>query len=1478
VFGDRRDDSAAQKDGIGPLEARIQTLEREGGPAGEPGADGSDGVNGEPGADGVNGDPGADGADGEPGADGADGVNGEPGTDGTDGVNGEPGADGADGVNGEPGVDGADGVNGEPGADGTDGVNGEPGVDGSDGVNGEPGVDGLDGVNGEPGTDGATGATGADGADGAAAETDPALEEYVGALDARVEGIENKLVITSTSGEIINPNSFVVTDSTPWHMNSPQFSVYSLFDGNSNSRMLLTPGSTGVAFIELDMGAVVGVGGFIMQPSNVFSGHSLRRFPRDTRLFSGMSSSGPWTQIGMSILEAYPSNTNEIAVTFPSLSSRYFRVVLTDAPADQFVELTQFKFIAAQSIDVLENINTRITQLETAETVDPALEAYVGALDARVEDNSDAIGILQDAFDEFDGTDPALEAYVGAIDARVEDNSDAIGILQDAFDEFDGTDPALEAYVGAIDARVEGNSAAIAVLQASLASHVTKNLALYFDSSIAASYPGGTTLFDLSGNGRNGTLEGSAVDTDGVVVLNGAPGYISTTYMPNLDNLREYTFEVWFWDDSPNSNEASLISSYGANTTTPFAQLYVERDGMIKSRERNTSRSMPTAVGTSVITGEWVHIVSSATATQLLLYVNDVHVGSVNRPGGAITSTQSLLIGGNMLSIFYTGKLGPVRIYYDKALTSEEVTQNYNAKNPDNPGSETVDPALEAYVGALDARVEDNSDAIGILQDAFDEFDGTDPALEAYVGAIDARIEGNSAAIAVLQASLASHVTKNLALYFDSSIAASYPGGTTLFDLSGNGRDGTLEGGAVVTDGVVVLNGSPQYISTTYMPNLDNRREYTFELWFWDISPGITSSDNTALISNHAGGNTTPYVHLGINSNGTVRMVERNTSNQQVNTSNQTSICTGEWTHVVMSVSTTHQTLYINGVQNLTSGRPGGVITTNMSLVISGHHHPRYQTCRLGPVRIYYDKALTSEEVTQNYNAKNPDNPGSGGGGGGAPGPAGPTGPAGPAGGPAGPAGPAGPTGATGARGPVGATGAGTTGAMGPAGAAGSTGAAGAAGSTGLRGPSGAACVQGTTGLTGATGATGAMGPAGDGGSTDLGPLEAQVATISHNSGNNRTRLMHVEGITTGLTTQVNALELDVVQRYLIHNNIIGTHSQSIAELERTVNERSFPIDLKGVRIVQQSPGHFDTSGDALFDKYESPYKQMTYWATENQNTPYVIIDTLESIVVDRVIFYKHDFGTATARGWPKEFNVLTAPSVYGPWVLRGTARRPGVFSYPPPSDAKQVVALANATMARFWRVEFSGHENAISMLSQAVFYSPPRSALITNNLYNLKDVLIVDQSPHLQNRSAYALFDNYQAPFTNTNNFQSNASGHDNSWITENVARPHVVIDTGDLILVKSITFYLFARPTTSQGNRYPKKFDVYTGSSRTGPWTLRGTATVASYQDTGLASVQAVVFNHSVAAQFWRIELSKGQSPYTQLSQAVFAAPPSA
>ena len=123
----------------------------------------------------------------------------------------------------------------------------------------------------------------------------------------------------------------------------------------------------------------------------------------------------------------------------------------------------------------------------------------------------------------------------------------------------------------------------------------------------------------------------------------------------------------------------------------------------------------------------------------------------------------------------------------------------------------------------------------------------------------------------------------------------------------------------------------------------------------------------------------------------------------------------------------------------------------------------------------------------------------------------------------------------------------------------------------------------------------------------------------------------------------------------------------------------------------------------------------------------------------------------------------------------------------------------------------------------------------------NVIDALIVDTSPpYNSSRSVVNLFDNYLNPYD---------GGFQGGFLWNTRVNPaFVVIDTRTSIRVGSVTFYSFGN-----AQRWcPKKFDVFSGTSGTGPWTLRGTANwEGAYPPTANAS-QTVLFANIKTAQF--------------------------
>ena len=215
-------------------------------------------------------------------------------------------------------------------------------------------------------------------------------------------------------------------------------------------------------------------------------------------------------------------------------------------------------------------------------------------------------------------------------------------------------------------------------------------------------------------------------------------------------------------------------------------------------------------------------------------------------------------------------------------------------------------------------------------------------------------------------------VTNSLALWFDPANSNSYPGtGSNVTDLSGSNNNGIMRNGIVVDANQFAVQGSNLHISTSYLPNID-AVPYTYECWFWDDSPAgyYTGSILIGNASNQA----SMYSVLNLDEFGRPQMIEVNTTGIFRSHISSNVICNGKWTHLVMSASSTNLTMYINAVaEPVQPFRPGGVITSLTPIYIGsdgkGFAHTSNLTYRLGPVRMYYNKALTAAEVLRNYNA-----------------------------------------------------------------------------------------------------------------------------------------------------------------------------------------------------------------------------------------------------------------------------------------------------------------------------------------------------------------------------------------------------------------------------------------------------------------------------------------------------------------------------
>jgi hypothetical protein len=212
---------------------------------------------------------------------------------------------------------------------------------------------------------------------------------------------------------------------------------------------------------------------------------------------------------------------------------------------------------------------------------------------------------------------------------------------------------------------------------------VTSSLWLYYDASNISSYPGsGSTVYDLSVNNRRGTLTAASMYTSsiasGIFSFNGINQIISTTVTPPntwslqmaINNTFSYSAE---WN-------RGIFSSYGQSN---YYGIYVgtqlnqgSGNGMHMWTDGNTFYSIGTS--TSFAINTWYIFTMVSTGSQVKIYLNG-NTTPITTVNTATTNAGTLSIGQSRFDFNYWKGYIANTLVYSKALTTAEITQNYNA-------------------------------------------------------------------------------------------------------------------------------------------------------------------------------------------------------------------------------------------------------------------------------------------------------------------------------------------------------------------------------------------------------------------------------------------------------------------------------------------------------------------------------------------------------------------------------------------------------------------------------------------------------------------------------------------------------------------------------------------------------------------------------------------------------------------------------
>ena len=199
------------------------------------------------------------------------------------------------------------------------------------------------------------------------------------------------------------------------------------------------------------------------------------------------------------------------------------------------------------------------------------------------------------------------------------------------------------------------------------------SLKMYLDASDTTSYPGtGTTWFDLTSNGNNGTLSTPSWNSN-YFHFNGTSDIVTTS---GFYGFSVQTWAVWV---NPDVLERGDFMQTYPSGTIPQGAMYIEMSntsGNVEAGVRNSSGLTSSVTSTAtLIAGTWTHVAVTSDGSNIKIYIgNAAPVSAAATVSNLGTNTQSLVLGYEPRNtrLWFDGKMSKVRVY-NTALTQSEI-------------------------------------------------------------------------------------------------------------------------------------------------------------------------------------------------------------------------------------------------------------------------------------------------------------------------------------------------------------------------------------------------------------------------------------------------------------------------------------------------------------------------------------------------------------------------------------------------------------------------------------------------------------------------------------------------------------------------------------------------------------------------------------------------------------------------------------
>ena len=221
---------------------------------------------------------------------------------------------------------------------------------------------------------------------------------------------------------------------------------------------------------------------------------------------------------------------------------------------------------------------------------------------------------------------------------------------------------------------------------------VTSGCVLNLDSNFPPSYPlVFNSWYDLTGNGNMGLLNNGITYNSalrGSLLLNGTNQYVSFNETTNIPvGNSNYTISTWF---NPSSlGDKGLVGWGNYGTTNAVNALRLSSSGIMNYWWNNDL-----SASYSFTTNTWYNAVATFNGTTRSIWVDGSLISSDTPVGHNVPNSTNLTVGVTNTTEYFAGNMGEVQIF-NRALSSTEITQNYNALLPRYNGIYT-DPCNSA--------------------------------------------------------------------------------------------------------------------------------------------------------------------------------------------------------------------------------------------------------------------------------------------------------------------------------------------------------------------------------------------------------------------------------------------------------------------------------------------------------------------------------------------------------------------------------------------------------------------------------------------------------------------------------------------------------------------------------------------------------------------------------------------------------------